>query len=622
MDERFEWLEIPWDDEPKPAPTAVEPPRARELPPEAATKSLAALGVDLPERRLDVVPVGGSWPVESYDLYRLRLEAEQLSLATGFDRLLCLDAVRVERLAHQQETALRVLRDLRGRALLADEVGLGKTIEAGLVMKELIVRGLIQRVLVLVPASLTRQWQEELETKFGEPFTIVRKPEDWDGHRLVASLDLAKQPRHAAYALATRFDLLIVDEAHKLKQRTTQVHQFVNKLSKRYVLLLTATPVQNSLDELFNLVTLLQPGQLGTARGFFDEHVEAGDPRLPRNPEGLRRRLGEVMIRNRRASAGLQLPPRRAGIYHLALPDDERRLYNGLTDFIHDELALDPDQKHLRLVLATLQRELTSSPQAVAHTLAKLVSDPTRDPATRRALQAYLDLARSIPVARKARAVAELLARLGNEQAVVFTEFRATQDHLCAYLESNGFETVAFHGGLDVDAKEAAIARFRAGARVLVSTESGAEGRNLQFCHTLINHDLPWNPMRVEQRIGRLHRLGQQHPVTIFNLSSNDTIEADLVELLAVKIRMFELVVGELDLILGELDGQRSFEELLHEAWARTRGDRHALRGELDDLGRRVDVARGGYQAARQAADHLSDVLDGRPQAREGRPVA
>ena len=198
MDDRFEWLEIPEEDE-APIPAATVGPMAAlgrdRLPPsEASTKALAELGVDLPERRLDVVPTSATWPVEDYGLYRLRLEAEQLRLASGFDRLVCLDATRIERLAHQQDTALRVLRDMRGRALLADEVGLGKTIEAGIVMKELLVRGLIHRVLVLVPASLTRQWQEELETKFGESFLIVKKPEDWEQPRLVASLDLAKQP--------------------------------------------------------------------------------------------------------------------------------------------------------------------------------------------------------------------------------------------------------------------------------------------------------------------------------------------------------------------------------------------------------------------------------------------
>jgi SNF2 family DNA or RNA helicase len=610
MDERFEWLELP--DEPAPAPAQrieVTAPTVEDSP--VVVRTLAELGVDMPERRLDVVPGGSSWAVEPYAFYKLRLLAEQLSLASGFDRLVCLDATRIERLEHQHDTALKVLRDMRGRALLADEVGLGKTIEAGLVMKELIVRGLVQRVLILVPASLTRQWQEELEEKFGERFTIVRKPEDWDGPRLVASLDLAKQPRHSAYALATRYDMLIVDEAHKLKARNTLAHQFVNKLARRYVLLLTATPVQNSLDELYNLVTILQPGQLGTARGFFDQHVEAGDPRLPRNPEALRRRLGEVMVRNRRSSVGLNLPPRRAGIYHLSLPPDERKLYDGLTDFIHEELELDPEQKHLRLVLSTLQRELCSSPQAIAGTLRKLAADPQRDPVTRRILGEYLELAESIGVSRKARAVGELLERLEpGEQVLVFTEFRATQDHLVQYLTSLGHETVAFHGGLDPGAKEAAVRRFQDGARILVSTESGAEGRNLQFCHVLINHDLPWNPMRVEQRIGRLHRLGQQHPVTIFNLSGNDTIEAELVELLAVKIRMFELVVGELDMILGDMEAQQGFEEMLQAAWLRAGRDRGALHAEFEAIGRQVTGARGRYHEAKAVADTLVD--DGR----------
>ena len=143
----------------------------------------------------------------------------------------------------------------------------------------------------------------------------------------------------------------------------------------------------------------------------------------------------------------------------------------------------------------------------------------------------------------------------------------------------------------------------------MVSTESGAEGRNLQFCHQLINYDLPWNPMRVEQRIGRLHRLGQEKDVKIFNLSCNETIEAHVIELLARKIRMFELVIGELDLILGNLEGNKSFEDLLREAWE-TASDGDDLRERIDALGDVLARARRTYEQVRESNQLLDESLD------------
>ena len=179
-------------------------------------------------------------------------------------------------------------------------------------------------------------------------------------------------------------------------------------------------------------------------------------------------------------------------------------------------------------------------------------------------------------------------------------------------LAAWGIDVVGFHGELDIRQKEQAVAAFRGdghgnpGVRVMVSTESGAEGRNLQFCHQLINYDLPWNPMRVEQRIGRLHRLGQARDVTIFNLSCNETIESHIIDLLARKIRMFELVIGELDMILGNLEGSKSFEDLLREAWEASTSDVD-LASRLSALGDVLVRARRDYERVR-ANNELLDV--------------
>src|SRR5439155_1560920 len=206
---------------------------------------------------------------------------------------------------------LRVLREMRGRAILADEVGLGKTIEAGLLLKEYAIRGLVRRALILTPASLTGQWREEMESKFELPFAVLRSVGDWERRPLlVASIDTAKRDPHRVWAQRTSWDLVIVDEAHRLKNRLSVNWRFVAGLSKKYMLLLTATPVQNDMDELFNLVSLLKPGALHTYDRFVERYVGSADGRVPAHVPELRDRLRDVMVRNRRGIA-FTLPTRR-----------------------------------------------------------------------------------------------------------------------------------------------------------------------------------------------------------------------------------------------------------------------------------------------------------------------
>jgi SNF2 family DNA or RNA helicase len=659
--ERFEWLEIP--DDPTAAPDkprdAIETVMGKRCPDcgwldeETSTScfrcghrynidmqmtgKIEQLGVSLPPRVIESGQSlenffrihGRTRQPDTLEHYRLRLRAEALRLSAGFERLISLDELDVDHYEHQIEAALRALRDLRGRALLADEVGLGKTIEAGIIMKELIQRGLVRTVLVLTPASLTEQWREELSHKFHEEFSVMEAPAQWDAvkdaeyGRWIVSLDRAKLGNYSERVLAREYDLLIVDEAHKLKNRTTLAWQFVNQLRKRYVLMLTATPVQNDLMELYSLITILSPGQLGTVRGFRRTIVDKSDDRRPKNAKSLKRLLNDVMIRNRRSKVNLTFPRRQAAVYHLSLSEPEWQLYQGVTDYIRLRFRQAESDKHLRLTLVVLQKELSSSPQALAHTLRKMAADRGHTAAVRQQLEGFLALAESIPISRKLLAVKELLDKYPG-QFLIFTEYRATQESIITQLRTWGIEAAAFHGGMDIHQKEAAIAAFRgddaaeetlapqtgrerkkavrpAGApvRVLVSTESGAEGRNLQFCHQLINYDLPWNPMRVEQRIGRLHRLGQVHDVTIFNLSCNETIESHVIDLLARKIRMFELVIGELDLILGNIEGSKSFEDLLREAWEASADDLE-LRERMNALGELIARARDSYSRVRE----------------------
>src|SRR5690348_9118939 len=269
----------------------------------------------------------------------LRREAERIALAPGFERLITLDANTIKELPHQIEVARRVLRQMGGRAILADEVGLGKTIEAGIVLKELTVRGLARRVLIMTPASLVTQWQGELETKFFERFDTPTDPDDWHTvTKAIVSYDRAAGARHAKSVLRQHWDLVIIDEAHKVKNHKAARYQFIQKIDRNYLLLLTATPLQNDLRELYNLVTLLRPGQLGTWRDFKRQHLASGDKRKPRNPEVLKELTAQVMVRTRRSSVALalELPPRRPVHPAITLTAAETALYRETASFLRE----------------------------------------------------------------------------------------------------------------------------------------------------------------------------------------------------------------------------------------------------------------------------------------------
>ena len=550
---------------------------------------------------------GAHAPLEAY---RLNRWAHTIALTPGFEELVSLPFLReVIPYEHQLAAVKTVLNRMRGRALLADEVGLGKTVEAGIILSELFRRRLARRVLVLVPAGLVTQWQEELRRKFcldflthdAEPFR-QEGPAAWKRfERVVASFHTAKRPEHASVILEVPYDLVIVDEAHHLRNARTVLWQFVNRLRRTYLLLLTATPVQNDLEELFNLVTLLQPGQLKTLRAFRRDHVARGDRRQPRDPEGLRRLLAEVMVRNRRATTHVALTRRVVRTVSVAPRPAEHELYAGLSDFLRG--CCRQGSEVTRMMVQTLQMELGSSPQAATVTLERLLAQKEWAPPVRNGLSRFRDQARAIGDDAKSGALLELL-RSWNDKLLVFTRFRATQEHLARVLREAGESFALYHGGLRRDAKEEAVRSFEGPCRILISTEAGGEGRNLQFAHGLVNYDLPWNPMRIEQRIGRLSRVGQTREVYVFNLVAPGTIEEAILEVLDAKINMFELVIGEIDMILGQLATDQDFEEIVTDLWLASE-DRDAFRLRMAALGDQLLQAKQAYLEIRELDDRI-----------------
>ncbi len=586
-------------------------------------------------------PPAGSTTVDR-DALLLHLEHARLGLLRGFDQLLCLDGLRgVEHLPHQIETVRKVLRHFRGRVLLADEVGLGKTIEACLLLREYLLRGLVNRVLILVPSPLVSQWQEELRSKFSLEFTVpprtatADRAEFWAGtDRVLASLSFAKSARRAPAVTAAAWDLVIVDEAHHCKNRATRNWQLVNSLKRRHLFLLTATPVQNNLLELYNLLTLLEPGHLQTESHFKKRYIRRGNPRDPLNRERLRSLLGEVMIRNTRSLVQMDLPPRYAQTLMAQPRGGEEALHRGLNEYLRlrrapvtadrgrqpseeDEGCVAEDDPQSspgaaavesggrggqlapfsRKQVSTLLLASGSHPRALGQSLANIAGSDA-------AVQPLIELAGKIDRSAKDHQLLELLGQSRKEKVLVFASFRRTLEHLQGLLAQAGIRYVTFSGMESDRQKDAAVEAFQREVPVMLCSESGGEGRNLQFANTLVNFDLPWNPMKIEQRVGRIHRIGQTRDVFVFNLCTAGSLEARLLDLLTEKIRMFELVVGEVGSILGNLEGGEEFESLVLNLWLRSHSDEELDRS-FDDLGRSLLDAQEKYLDAKKLDEAL-----------------
>ncbi|URN93085.1 MAG: DEAD/DEAH box helicase [Candidatus Pristimantibacillus lignocellulolyticus] len=522
-------------------------------------------------------------PWDQWAMYQLAMEAKQATIIDSFEELQCLRSLpTLEPMPHQLDTAQRVLHEMGGRAILADEVGLGKTIEAGLILKEYIVRGLVKRALILVPASLVLQWVRELNQKFGITAVAQKKAHTWGYDIVVASIDTAKRDPHRETVLATDYDLIIIDEAHKLKNKKTTNYQFATQLSKKYCLLLTATPIQNDLDELFNLISLLKPGQLGAQSDFTSNYVV--DKRIPKNEDQLQDVLSSIMIRNRRGDGGIHFTKRIVKNITLQLSAEEQALYDAVTNFVKQRAQDDSIDMSSMLSLVTLQREVCSSRDAVFLTLVNMFKKTSEESPLRAQIWDIVEKIRSITSNSKADKALELIQNC-EEKVILFTEYRATQEYLLQFFQSHGITAVPYRGGMNRGKKDWMMDLFRGNARVLIATEAGGEGINLQFCHHMINFDLPWNPMRVEQRIGRVHRLGQTHDVHIFNLCTQGTIEEHILHLLHEKINLFELVIGGLDHILEKLESRDgSIEQRLARAILKSQ-DEKQLQEELNVIG-------------------------------------
>ncbi|WP_185807019.1 DEAD/DEAH box helicase [Bacillus salinus] len=503
-------------------------------------------------------------PWANWELYKLAITAEKSRAVMTFDELQAPKHLpNLTPLPHQLEAAKQVVEEMNGKAILADEVGLGKTIEAGLILKEYMIRGLAKKILILVPASLVSQWVIELNSKFHIPAVEQKKSYVWEQcDVVVSSIDTAKRSPHKDIIYEQNYDMVIIDEAHKLKNNKTKNYEFAQNLKKKFCLLLTATPIQNRVEEIFNLVSLLKPGHLGNET-YFSEAFNAKERNLD-NDEHLKQLVNKVMIRNRRGETGIEWPKRHVHTVNIELSKEERGLYEAVSKFRASQSSA--------FSVLTLQREACSSKEAVYFTIKNMIEKKDGPVVSDDALTPVIEAINQVTVNSKAHKVLELIKKI-DSKVIVFTEYRATQMYLQWFLQQHGIKSVPFRGGFKRSKKDWMQQLFRNNVQVLIATEAGGEGINLQFCNHIINYDLPWNPMRVEQRIGRIHRLGQQNDVHIYNFSTKGTIEEHILTLLYEKIHLFERVIGQLDDILTKLEIENFEEHLQDIANSRSEGE-------------------------------------------------
>ena len=568
------------------------------------------------------------------EAFFLAMEAQRIRYAHQFDPLFAVSVAQVDPLPHQIEAVYHyILRNPRIRFLLADDPGAGKTIMTGLLLKELKYRGLVRRTLIVVPGHLKDQWLREMKERFGETFIAVDRNvinATWGRNvwqeqpQVITSMDFAKQHDVMAALSEVHWDLVVVDEAHKMAayrygDKTTKTERYrLGELLSRtsnFLLFLTATPHCGDPENFRLFLDLLQPGFFASS-DLLNESVKNAD-----NPLFLRRLKEDLKDFDGRPL----FPPRRVVTKTYWLSDDEKKLYNAVTEYVEKyyNKALAADKRNVAFALLILQRRLASSVRAVRRSLERrkerleellklgtwLAERGTIDEEeledapeaerlkreeelverltaaeTREELQTEINtLAELIRLARDVerheletkltelrKVMEDERIQQTQEKILIFTESRETLEYLAEKLKGWGYSVVTLHGGMNLEERIRAEHEFRERAQVMVSTEAGGEGINLQFCSLMVNYDIPWNPNRLEQRMGRIHRYGQRKEVHIYNLVAADTREGKVLEALFRKLERIRNALGSDRVfdIIGEVIPARSLKELIVEAIA------------------------------------------------------
>jgi SNF2 family DNA or RNA helicase len=542
----------------------------------------------------------------------LNLQARQFEIAQGQQELLSVEEIKdkIKLLDHQLQAAHRALFQMNGGALFADEVGLGKTIEVGMVLNEMDFRDTRDSFLILTPAQLAPQWQTELSEKFELDFVSNYDEEfmGFDSHdKIVASVDTAKGKRYRDQVLSRRWDVVVLDEAHYVRNEDTNRYKLIKELDYGEAFFATATPIQNDITDLYNIINLIRPGMLGTRKQFNNRYVADGDNAQIKRGDELQSKLDNVMIRNQREETSIDFTNREVHTEVFEPSRNEEKLYDAVTDHVRTHYS-SKDARHL--VLITLQKEVVSSPFAVAGTIDRWLADSDKrlSSAERSSLSKIQSIVADIDVTTKQQRLSNIVETIQDQletaRLVVFTQFRPTQDAIADRVEELDLPAHIVNGDLSSKAKERKVADFEREGGVMVATDSISEGRNMQFCNVLVNYDLPWNPMKVEQRIGRVDRIGQDREVHVFNMALEDTVEEHVLDKLFGKIDLFNQSIGGLRDILSRMEQSGSdFEQEIFNR-LRDADSKIELENNFEDMA--VDL-----EDNKEAAEKMSDFNRG-----------
>ena len=554
----------------------------------------------------------------NFNDFKLNLEANNFKQSGKIDSLISAEALRAKIIPYnfQMQVALRVINEMNTNAILADEVGLGKTIEAGLILKELLLREEIHSVLIACPKSLLTQWKTEMAEKFNEDFTIANnhKINFKSVSRVICSHNLLAR-KYDEVASRT-WDLVVVDEAHAFRNMHSKGRGCLANLGKNHLLLLTATPLCNKLTDLYSIIDLIQPGVFSSERSFVARFAQDAKSRIvkPAEAEPLRQMLREVMCRNRREETGVPFTKRCVDSRSLEADKSEREFIDKATDYLRDignnsfktietliaenptrRLSVSQSQTILVFQAIALQQSFSSSPEASVESLKKRQQ---RFPSEIDATNQLIEMAKQIS-SSKIKLFKQILSEIPNEQALIFCLRKTTTYKIKEILDSEFGKASVYTGDMSQAEREKAVEAFRRGdVKYLVATDAAAEGLNLQNCCVMFNYDLHWNPMKLEQRIGRIHRYKQDRDVTVFNLSIKDTIDDYVLHILYQKIDLFNMTIGKMETVLAELkEGSQDIQKTIMQILLRSNSHLD-LKKELDNLANDLYVSRKNQELA------------------------
>lgn len=561
----------------------------------------------------------------------LGIEAKRIRFACQFDPFYAISVSQIDPLPHQITGIYHhVLKRPKARFLIADDAGGGKTIMAGLLLKELKYRGLVDRTLIVIPSHLKHQWLRELKEKFNEKFLVIDRgiiTASWgrniwqEQNQIITSVDFGKQEDVMVSLAETDWDLIIVDEAHKMaayrygdKTKKTNRYKLGELLSRKtkFLIFLTATPHRGDPENFRLFLNLLEPN-LFASIDLLKEAVKSKEnpPFIKRLKEDFKNFDGTPLF-----------PPRKVRTIKYRLSDDEKRLYNAVTEYVQNyyQIAQKKEKRNVTFALMILQRRLASSTRAVCRSLERrrnrlgellqkgrilqeegfieeeyledlseeerwreeellerLTSAETLDELKEeiKKLDELVVLAKEVEkkeIEVKLEQLKEVIeskkVKENQIKLLIFTEAKDTLEYLVEKIRGWGFTTTFIHGGLSLDRRIEAESEFKNITQVMVATEAAGEGINLQFCWLMVNYDIPWNPNRLEQRMGRIHRYGQQNEVHIYNLIASDTKEGRVLAKLFDKLEKIKEHLGSDRVfdVIGEVMPGRSFRNLIEDA--------------------------------------------------------